>query len=184
MISIPDTALAQEASAIVRAVLPQSILHHSYRTFLLGRCYAERRRIVFDDEGLFLAALFHDLGLSDAWSDTSRAFTEIGATYVRAFLSERGTPERGAALAEAIELHMQLLPRWSYGSEAGLLQVGAWMDAVGLRSRRLGRISINEIEQAFPRGAFKKEFRSRILGSIGSIRSCVHLIFPGISSPG
>jgi hypothetical protein len=178
MNQFPDTALIREATRFAEASLSSSVLQHSRRAFLLGRAYADVRAVSFDEEDLLLAALFHDLGLSDAFSDPGRAFTEIGADLVDSFLTRHGDPARGQLLAEAIDLHMQLFPRWSKGPVVGLLQVGAWMDASGRRARDVGRSRIAEIEAAHPRAAFESEFRARLLGSLGSFRACARLVFP------
>jgi hypothetical protein len=73
---------------------------------------------------------------------------------------------------------MQLFPRWSRGPEAGLLQVGAWMDVVGLRGSTVGTIARRGIEEEYPRGRFATEFHVRLLRSLGSPRACLRLLFP------
>ncbi len=175
---LPDGVLAREATFLVERVLSPDVFRHSLRAFLLAREYAGKRDIAHDEEGLFLASLFHDLGLSDAHRDGRRAFTEIGADALVAFLEERGEGARGSPLAEAIELHMQLFPRWSRGPEVGLLQVGAWMDVVGLRGSAVGKIARRGIEDLYPRGRFTTAFHARLLRSLGSPRACLRLLFP------
>jgi HD domain len=178
MHQFPDTPIVKEAAQLARANLSAAIFQHSQRAFLLGKAYAEARRLAFDEEDLFLAALFHDLGLSESFANPRKAFTEIGADLVEQFLTRHGDPSRGCALAEAIALHMQLLPRWSKGPVVGLLQVGAWMDASKLRSGSVGRAVIASIEAEFPRTGFELEFRSRLFRSFGSLRACTRLAFP------
>lgn len=175
---LPDTALVEEATRLAQSCLSSLVLAHSHRTFLLGRAYAQARALSFDAEDLLLAALFHDLGLSDKFADPSRAFTEIGADLVQEFMVRHGDSERGRRLAEAIDLHMQMLPRWSKGPVVGLLQVGAWMDVTGLRARRIGPAEIASIEAAYPRGGVEHEIRSRLFGSLGSVSACMRLIVP------
>ena len=175
---LPDTPLVTEAMRIVQNDLTTEVLRHSQRAFLLGRAYAKSKRIAFDEEDLLLAALFHDLGLSDAHADPTRAFTEIGAEQVQGFMAARADRTRGARLADAISFHMQLLPRWSKGPVAGLLQVGAWMDASGLRKRTVSRETLAEVQAAFPRVGFDAEFRRRFKRSLGSPRACLRLLCP------
>ncbi|HKP64171.1 MAG TPA: HD domain-containing protein [Polyangiales bacterium] len=175
---LPDTRLIQEAARLAQTNLPPPIYLHSQRTFLLGREYARAAKIAFEEEDLLLAALFHDLGLSDAFADSRRAFPEIGGTLAREFMTERGQAVRGRVLAEAIDLHMQLFPRWSKGPITGLLQVGAWMDAAKRRANTLDGRRIAEIEAAYPRNGFKPEFQSRFRRALGSWRACARLVFP------
>jgi hypothetical protein len=174
----PDTPLVMEAMRSVENVLSQALLRHSQRAFLLGRAYAQQKRIAFDEEALLLAALFHDVGLSDSWADRTRAFTEIGAEQIRRFMTDHAQVARGAHLADAISFHMQLMPRWSKGPVAGLLQVGAWMDASGLRKHSIGREKRLDIETAFPRAGFDAEFLVRFRTALGSPRACLRLLFP------
>jgi HD domain len=173
--ALPDTALVKEASALARATLTPLVLAHSTRTFLLARAYGEKRKLRFDEEGLMLAALFHDFGLADSLRDRARAFTEVSAGSLREFLAGRGA-ERNARLEQAIAMHMQLFPRWSRGAEVGLLQVGAWMDVVGLRGRAVDLAYRREVEEAFPRAGFALEFHKRLFKSLGSFRSCYRLV--------
>jgi len=178
MNELPDTPLVQEATRFAQAALTPSIQRHSQRTFLLGRAYARARAIAFDEEDLLLAALFHDLGLTDTFADSRKAFTEIGAGLLEEFLTQRGDPRRGQLLGEAIDFHMQLLPRWSKGPVVGLLQVGAWMDVSRLRAGRVGRDRIASVEAVFPRAEFESEFNARLRKSFGSFRSCARLLVP------
>jgi hypothetical protein len=178
MNAFPDTSLLKEAMGLAERSLPAPILYHSQRVFLLGRAYAQARGLAFDEEDLLLAALFHDLGLTDSFADPRKAFTEIGADLLDEFMTRHGDPARGQLLAEAIDMHMQLLPRWSKGPVVGLLQVGAWMDVSGLRARRVGRAHIERIEAAYPRSGFEPEFQARLRRSFGSVRACARLIWP------
>jgi hypothetical protein len=76
------------------------------------------------------------------------------------------------------DLAMRFFPRFRRGAVVGLLQVGAWMDVMGLRRGRVGRQLIGEIEAALPRDGFGGEFRRRLLWSLGSFRACARVLFP------
>lgn len=180
--SLPDTALVQEATKVVRTQLRETVLAHSYRTFLLGRAYAEVKKLPFDEEGLLLAALFHDVGLEGPFADRQRPFTEVSATQLRIFLNARGEEVRARSLGEAVQFHMQLLPRWSKGPESGLLHIGAWMDVMGLRSNTLAREQLRAVEERYPRAGFDAEFQKRLFRSMGSFRACFRLFFPATRS--
>ncbi len=179
---LPDTWLTREAYEAANSAAPLALLHHSIRVYLLGKLYAREKRIDFDDEGLYLAALFHDLGLCPAYWDGSRAFQLNGGRALRRFLGERRVPpERAAALGDAVDFHMLPFPRWSKGSVAGLLQIGAWMDIARLRAWGR-RDSIRDVEATYPRLGIGLKFPRMVLGSIGSPRSCLGLMFPGVRS--
>lgn len=175
---LPDTALVREATGMIRAAVSPAIFNHSQRTFLLGRAWARKRKLVFDDEALLLAALFHDLGMFPPHRDPARPFTFVSSDALRAFLAERGFPqERTNAAAEAIELHMQLRPRFDRSAVAGLLQVGAWMDVTGLR-RWSVREEAQTIGAEWPRLGIDLAFPRLLLGTVGSIASCSGLLLP------
>jgi hypothetical protein len=178
MNTLPDTPLVREAVALVRSPLTTALFCHSQRVFVLGRAFASVRRVAFEEEDLMLAALFHDLGLTESHASPKRAFNEVGGDLLQAWLTERGEPARGRQLAEAIDLHMQLLPRWSRGAVVGLLQVGAWMDVSRTRASQIDNVIIERAEAQFPRDGFDSEFHQRLRGSLRSFRSCTGLILP------
>ena len=177
-VHLPDTPLIKEATTILKAAAPAEVLNHSMRTFLLGKAYGESLRKPFDEEGLLLAAIFHDLGLCEKHRDTSVPFPAVGSRALKDYLLERGVArERISPLCDAIDFHIQLFPRWSKGEEVGLLQVGAWMDVMGLRKARV-REHAREIEAAWPRLAFDKKFNGLLLGTLKSVPACLGLVFP------
>src|SRR5687767_4338499 len=126
MRELPDTAAVKSARAIGERAAPSPILQHSLRAFLLASAYAEKKSSAFDEEGLALAALFHDLGLTPEFRDPSKPFAFASSKALRLYLMQRNVAaDRIAVLCDAIEQHMQMLPRFSRGPEVGLLQVGA-----------------------------------------------------------
>lgn len=177
--TFPDSPLATEAEQIATAAYGAGMMNHCKRTFLLGKAYATVRGADFDEEGLYLAALFHDLGLCESHRDRSRPFTRCGSQALRGFMDQHDEPApRAAVLAEAIDLHMQLLPLWGRGEVVGLLQVGAWMDMTGLRRWSVSD-QARQIAQALPREGFGMvAFNFALLGSIGSAASCIGLLAP------
>jgi len=178
MLDLPDTALVKSSRKLLERAAPSAIVRHSIRAFLLGRAYARKKNIYFDEEGLALAAVFHDLGLTPEFSDPARPFTFASSRALRLYLKDRSVPaERIELLADAIEQHMQLFPRFSRGPEVGLLQVGAWMDVTGLRRGSVGD-EAKEIANRYPREGFDLMFPGALLHSIGSFRACAGLLFP------
>jgi hypothetical protein len=178
-LALPDTRLVREARALIEAAAPPAIVNHSVRAYLLGKAYAARRAVEVDPEDLCLAALFHDLGLCAGQGDPGAPFTFASSRRLRAFLAERGVaPARAGPLADAIDYHMQLFPRWSKGPAAGLLQVGAWMD-VTLRKRWSIRAEARAIARAFPRAGIDWRFPWALARSLRSPRACVGLLAPG-----
>src|SRR5579864_2451547 len=67
-IRIPDSQMAREATELVRDTEPDLLYHHSRRVFLFGALTGERRQLKYDPELLYIGAMFHDMGLTDAYS--------------------------------------------------------------------------------------------------------------------
>lgn len=175
---LPSSSLCREAVAVVEAVAPPAVVNHSIRSYLLARPYAEAEAIACDDDALCLAALFHDLGLCSRHLDRSRPFPESSNLALVEFLAERRfDAARRAPITDAVAHHFRLFPPWSVDPLAGLLQVGAWMDAVG-RKRSRFRDTARAIEGAYPRLGFDRTFPVLVLRSLGGARSSLGVFFP------
>lgn len=171
------TPLAREALAIVTRALPAPILAHSLRTFEKAEAYARATKREHDEEGLYLAALFHDLGL--ARPDPGVPFQVASSRALAELLASHDVPkERVTPLVDAIDFHLSLLPRWSRGPEVGLLQVGAWMDVYGLRRSTIADDAAR-IDAAHPRVGFARTFHRALLSTLVSPAACFGLLFPG-----
>jgi hypothetical protein len=177
IIAIPQTVLALAAKTAMESVLPPKLFQHSMRTFFYGRAWARKRDIAFDEEGLFVASLFHDAGLCPPFKDTRRAFQLNSARALGELLHERGVePERRDRLQAAVHHHLQPVPRWRRGPESGLLHIGAYMDVMALRAWRV-RAERRVIREAYPLAASLMVLRM-IVGSIRGLRSCLGIILP------
>lgn len=178
ILPLPDTKLVREALASVGRVLPEPVLRHSMRAFHLGSAYARAKGRDHDEEGLCLAAIFHDLGLIPEHRVAGKPFTFGGSRSLASFLEARDVPrERIAPLVDAIDLHLQLFPRWSKGNIVGLMQVGAWMDVYGLRRGAI-RTEAARIAELLPRGDFTTLFHRSFISSLRSPSACIGLLFP------
>lgn len=151
---------------------------HSLRTFGCATAFARAQKLAVDEEGLYLASIFHDTGLFPPWRDSARAFQLVSAGHLRAFCAEHGVDaERTERLAASIEYHVLPVPKWKLGNEVGLLHVGAWADAVGWR-----RWSISDayaaLEREFPRGAFVSDACRLVAASVGSAAALFGMVMP------
>jgi HD superfamily phosphodiesterase len=73
---------------------------------VFGAMRGVRQNLKFDSELLYVAALFHDLGLVDAYHTDTKRFEVDGADAARDFLRSHGIPEPSADLVwQAIALH-------------------------------------------------------------------------------
>ena len=174
----PRSKLAKAAFAHVEKHMSPVYFAHSLRTFGCAQAFAERKKLTYDEEGLYVSSLFHDVGLFPPWRDTSRAFQLVSGQHLRAFLAEHQVDDaRAARLVASIEYHVGPLPRWGLGPEVGLLHVGAWMDAVKWRRWSAGDAPA-ALESEFPRGAFLSEACRLVVSSVGSPSALLGMLLP------
>ena len=76
---VPDSKLAREATALVRDTEPSLLFNHSTRVYYFASLAGKRRGLKFDPELLYVAAMFHDMGLTPRYSSKSDRFEVDGA---------------------------------------------------------------------------------------------------------
>ena len=105
-IRIPDSKLAQDAENLVREHEDDMLFNHSVRTYLFAALAGQRLKLKYDEELLYTSALFHDLGLTDAFKSETERFEVDGANAAKSFLTARRINLADANLVwEAIALH-------------------------------------------------------------------------------
>ena len=92
-IKIPDSIMARAATELVRDTEPDLLYNHSRRVFLFGALSGERKKLKYDPELLYIGAMFHDMGLIDAYSSKTNRFEVDGANAARDFLTQYGANE-------------------------------------------------------------------------------------------
>jgi HD superfamily phosphodiesterase len=97
-IKIPDSKIAREAAELVRHHETEMLFNHSVRVFVFGAMKGIRQNLKFDSELLYVAALFHDLGLIDTYHTETKRFEVDGADAAREFLKSHGISESRADL--------------------------------------------------------------------------------------
>ena len=158
-VDLPDTAVAIQAARFLQETGDPLLYHHSRRVFLFASLHARALGLTPDPELLYVAAMFHDTGLAVPFSATPQRFELDGADHARAFLLDRGFPERSAEVVwSAVALHTTPGIPARLGPETAALNAGVLTDAVGLRLDQLDRDRVDEIVAAHPRGAFKQRF--------------------------
>src|ERR1700723_1155662 len=88
-IRVPDTALVHDAMDLSRSLLESFLFNHVMRSWLFGIVLAESAAIAPDAELLAVAAILHDLGLTERYNGENR-FEVDGANAARAVFSEQG----------------------------------------------------------------------------------------------
>lgn len=161
-ISIPDTALVREATEFIRSAEDDVLFHHSRRVFLFGALHGRRLGLQSDLELLYVAAMFHDLGLTARYGTSTQRFEMDGADAARDFLLEHGVEQSdadkvwlGIALHTTPEVPARLDP------EIALLAAGVKTDVVGVGREALTPEAIDAVTAAHPR----PDFKDRILAA-------------------
>src|SRR4051812_13330701 len=88
-IRIPDSQLAREAMELAREASTPALFHHVLRTYVFAELVGRRMEMRYDAELLYIAAVLHDLGLTDRYRGAGR-FEVDGADAAAQFLSGRG----------------------------------------------------------------------------------------------
>lgn len=69
-VNLIDSEIAKWATDFSRAVYPPYLFNHAVRTFLFGSLVGRALGQKFDPEILYLACIFHDLGLTEKFRAT------------------------------------------------------------------------------------------------------------------
>ncbi|HWM48757.1 MAG TPA: HD domain-containing protein [Xanthobacteraceae bacterium] len=156
---IPDSSLAKEATGILREHSTDLLFNHSIRVYLFAAEQGRQRRLRFDPELLYVAAVFHDLGLIRTFSSPDERFEVDGANAARQFLSAHNIAEEQVqAVWEAIALHTTPgIPKYMR-PEVALLNSGVLLDVLGVGLEQFPKDIREEIVARYPRTNFKKGF--------------------------
>lgn len=128
----PDTAAAAAALEVAAAYHSRALLNHSLRAYAWAAADAMTHRIGYDAELLYMAALFHDLGLVPAFDSYAVSFEEAGGHVARVFAAGAGWPaDRRERLAEVIVRHMSRQVDVSADPEGYLLARATETEVIG-----------------------------------------------------
>ena len=152
----PDTAAARAAHELVVAVSDPTLVHHVWRTWYFGHHLIAEHVADADLEVGFVAAMLHDLGLTERF-DADEPFEQAGAAGAVELLAGLGglgwDDDRVTLVESAIASHLDLASAEAR-PEIALVHLGAAADVVGLRVDQLPRPLIEEVLAAHPRDGF------------------------------
>jgi hypothetical protein len=131
-ITIPDTSLAKEATALAQSSEPVEIFNHSLRTFLFAELIAKATNVPHDTEAVYVASILHDTGLTPTYMSAHDRFEVDGANLSRQVLARHGIAGTRADLVwDAISLHDNGgIARWKQ-PEVMLVNAGVGADFGG-----------------------------------------------------
>jgi HD domain len=157
-ITIPDSKMARDLMELIRSTESDLLFHHSTRVYWFGALTGQRKGLTYDPELLYAGAMFHDIGLTEAFRSSQLRFEVDGANAARDFLRSYGIPAASIETVwTAIALHttpgipLQMKP------EIALVTAGVEMDVLGLAYNEFTAEQRQAILAAHPRGtSFKK----------------------------
>jgi HD domain len=156
-IAIPDTPLVREATEYIRDVEDDLLFDHSRRVFLFGALQGRRRGLDPDLELLYVGAMFHDIGLTADYRDSTLRFEVDGANAAEKFLRDRGFDD--AAVRKvwlSIALHTTPGVPEFLDPEIALVTAGVETDVLGIGRDDLPDDMRNAVTAAHPRPNFKR----------------------------
>ena len=159
-IVIPDTALVRDVTELIRDTEDDLLFDHSRRVFLFGALQGRRRGLTPDLELLYVGAMFHDIGLTEAYRTSQLRFEVDGANAARDFLLARGVDDTTAQKVWlSIALHTTPGVPEFLAPEIALVTAGVETDVLGIDRDALPAEALAAVTAAHPR----PDFKSRIL---------------------
>jgi hypothetical protein len=157
-IKIPDSKLAQEATELIRDTESDLLFHHSRRVFLFGALAGERKKLKYDPELLYIGGMFHDIGLTERFSQSQNRFEVDSANSAAEFLRQHGISEQDVELVwDAIALHTTPgIPPFKK-PVVQLVTAGVEMDVLGFAYDEFTEEQRQQVVAAHPRTSNFKE---------------------------
>jgi hypothetical protein len=153
-VAIPDGKLARDATQLIRDTESELLFHHSARVYCWGALTGKRMGLTFDPELLYVASMFHDIGLTAHYETSQRRFEVDGANAARDFLRSHGISESDIETVwNAVALHTTPGVPEFMRPEIALLQAGAGMDVAGRGYDQFADAQRKAVIAAFPREA-------------------------------
>lgn len=160
-IVIPDSMIARQAVDLCREHSSPALANHCLRTFWWGSLLARSADLRFDAELFWVAALLHDLGLTERFgftSDELHCFAYEGALAAERFCADQGWSDgRARTVGEAICLHLNITVPVEAGVEAHLVRSGSGLDVIGTGLGRIHPDNRADVLARYPRLGFTEE---------------------------
>jgi hypothetical protein len=129
-----------------------------YRTWWFAEFIGKRRGLTYDRELVYLAAMLHDLSLTDEFAADQR-FEVDSADAADRFLLENDYPKSKAELVwDAIALHTSVGIASRKQPEVALIHFGTHVDIFGLRLDEITPSLVDDVLNLYPRIGIKAAF--------------------------
>jgi hypothetical protein len=153
-IKIPDSKMARDLTQLIRDTESDLLFHHSTRVYVFGALTGQRKGLKPDLELLYVGAMFHDIGLTEAYRGSPLRFEVDGANAARDFLRNHGIPEASIETVwDAIALHTTPGIPEHKKPEVALVTAGVEMDVLGIAYEQFTHEQREAVVTAHPRGS-------------------------------
>ena len=147
-----STPAGSAAWEVARRYYPDSLFNHCVRSYLFARNYADRNDLLPDRELLFVAAMLHDLALTEVFDSATMPFEETGGQVAWVFAAASNWPhERRERVAEVIERHMWDSVPVDLDVEGFLLELATSLDISGRNVDQWPAELTAQVVAAYPR---------------------------------
>lgn len=131
-INLPNTAMAQETRELLKKYGDELLWNHCHRVFFFGAVKSLQDDRCVNLELLYVAALFHDMGLTKKYSSECDRFEIDGANAARAFLNQYQIDKSDIdQVWDAISLHTTIGIPEHKDNVIRALYYGVGMDVMG-----------------------------------------------------
>ncbi|UVF22612.1 HD domain-containing protein (plasmid) [Microvirga terrae] len=167
-IRVPESKLARDAAQFIGGAEGDLLFQHSTRVFYWAALAGKRKGFVFDPELLYVAAMFHDFGLTADFGKSHLRYEVDGANAARDFLRSHSVSEADSeSVWLAVALHTTNGIPASLSPIAALLAEGANMDLVGTGYDDFSVAQRNAVEVAHPHPPqFAEDFMQTLYTSL------------------
>jgi len=158
-IAAPDSGFTRKATALAERVHNKAMLNHVHRSWWFAEYLGRKRQLKYDREVVYLAALLHDLGLTEEYAAEGR-FEVDGADAASKMLRDGGfSLTRAQMVWEGIALHSSLGIADRLEAETCLVCLGAHVDVFGMNIEEISPELLDETIGRYPRFGFKRAFQ-------------------------
>ncbi|MFW1948172.1 HD domain-containing protein [Acinetobacter bereziniae] len=155
---IPDSKVVQDVQQLIRDCESELLFHHSSRVYHWGALAAQRKNIKVDHELLYIACMFHDLGLTQQYCSCDQRFEVDGANAAADFMKSRSFSQQEIdKVWTAIALHTTPgIPEFM-AAEIAMVTEGVEMDVLGIKFDQYSQQERDQVIQLHPRETGFKE---------------------------
>jgi hypothetical protein len=159
----PPTATAARALEVAREWCSPALVNHCLRSWLWATTLGESLGLSVDDELLFVAAMLHDLGVTDPFDAHAMPFESSGGAAAWTFAAGAGwSAPRRERVMQVIERHMWVSVDVDEDPEGFLLEAATSLDVAHADPEKWDAALRRDVSALVPRLDFGPGFAAAI----------------------